>query len=186
MTNTKKIAVVLFLILFSCTGNQSEEKEKSVSIQFNDSLFLKENIIELIRNYIKENLTYNSYFISVCREEEYPYNMKGFLLGPTYKDIFEACHPIMFLNIEGKRVYLESWNESLFAKIKLPDTFFVEKNSIINEYGIEVKDVDELFIRKSIFFKVNYNNSISLDLRPDTSMIPKCVGIINLNISNIH
>jgi hypothetical protein len=182
MTNASKIKemiIILFLLLFSCKENN--KNENLISIEFKDSLFLKENVIEVIRNYIKENPSYNSYYISMYIDLQCSHGIKGFFLGPAYEDLFESYKPIMFLNIGGKRIYVRTGSELLFKKAKYAESLFAKKDSIINEYGFQVKDADELFVRKSIFFSTYFDNSISVDLRPDTSMVPKRIATLEFN-----
>ena len=181
------IYTIPFLFIMSCSGLQTDrqKQEDFLTLHIIDSLQIKSDIIEIIEGYIRKYPQYDSFVLTCCpsisslNESENMTNKK-FLIGPAYELTFHDYEPLLFMDIKGKRIFIMCGLESLFynSHHSQKSAYYLRKirrgmdSMIINPDWV-IKNGEELYIRRALYFVINEQGIIFTSDRPDTIFLPK-------------
>lgn len=165
----KLTSVVFTLLILYMHASCSSNPENPI---INGKLNIQ--VQKVILDYIKRNPDYNTFFLSEApRETMGGKAMSGFLLGPDYDNLAPLTERTVYVEIEGRRIYLCSNLFSLFANTPPNEWKNLHPADSLNIEGLDfpITDPGYNFLYRAVFFFYE-EDEIRVINRPDSLFMP--------------
>ncbi len=188
---------ILFIILYSmlhisCSSEKDNKKQiiDGTNLILTDSnIELKYDVLCLIKDYMHNYPQFNAFVLMTSNELliDGSYYPKGFFLGPAYDGLFKNTFPIFYIKLDEKYIFVASDVENLAEISNASHSIFLKEviprgvDSLELASGWIIKNGDELYMYRAIYFSKNKAKEIFVNNRPDTIFMPKLDKIIDFN-----
>jgi hypothetical protein len=180
--------IIILLIVISCSQQLDEVTSNKNTITLNviSQVNMRSEVVDIIEGYL-DKFPHVDNFTLIC----YPSKLVGddmlfeptgkdFLIGPAYEMTFYDKSPILFYKIKNKKIFIKCGIEELYSKSSFQDSIYHSSqikrgvDSInIDSVNWTLKNGEDLYINKALYFSINKTGEITKNERPDTLFIPK-------------
>jgi len=168
----------------SCSKSQTDRQnqEDFLTLHVINSMQMKSDITKIIEGYIEKYPQFDNFVLTCClspMNESEKITSKKFLIGPAYESTFHNNEPLLFMDIKGKRIFILCGLELLFYNSNNQKSMYDLRkirrgaDSIIIAPDWVIKNGEELYMRRALYFAINDQDSIFISNRPDTLFLPK-------------
>jgi hypothetical protein len=177
------IILVVLLLNISCSKDNGDINNSHFTINSISNIDMNDSLYYLIKKYTDKYSQFNTFLLiptSTLIHMKKKHNIQaGYLLGPAYEGIYEDKFPLFYIQIDKKKIFVKLNIEPLMKTPEFSNNSFSKEmisrgiDSLTLSSGWIVKNGDELFIHRAIYFSIDEKKWLSINERPDTIFAPQ-------------
>lgn len=177
---------LMILLFASCSKslNSDSHGDDSIIIKVNTSIKLRDDVRLVIEECLKKYPQYNNFVLSRCPQKLVAVDVNeilsnDFLIGPAYALLDHDKAALLYFDFKGKRIFIRCGLEELYTDPNYQDSIYQNqlikrgKDSIVEPDNTVIKNSAELYVYRSIYFKVGKDGCLFKSYRPDTLLLPQ-------------
>ena len=176
---------LVFLFLVSCSKSKNLDcQNNDLILKFNTSIKFRDDARLVIEECLNKYPQYNNFVLSRCPKKLKAVDVNeilsnDFLIGPAFALSDHDKAALLYFDFKGKRIFIRCGLEELYTDPNYQDSIYqnqlIERgiDSIVEPDNTVIKNSAELYVYRSIYFKVGKDGCLYKDYRPDTLLLPE-------------